>query len=564
MSLYEYAMRDSLTMTLPDRRIDVYEIAVRPRDPRAARVVGSLFLDRSSADIVRMSLTFTDAAILDRRIERLSVVLENALIEGRFWLPRRQELEVARAGTWLDFPVRGIIRGSWQICCYQINLALDSSQFSGPAIARAPFTRRQSFVWPEPLTDVLPGDIASVSEADVARVQEIAQGLVSRAVLARASDAALSARSLSDFVRYNRVEGLALGVGVAARWQGRWSLSAHGRRGLEDRKNKGRLRIGTLAGRVAINAYAERDFREVGGAWGAAGAAGAAVGGGGTVGGGGDIFEGSTVRNSLAAQEFGSDYTDPYDVSAFGTVLQASALGWRWSLQGEYVRQGALAVHATPARGRFEATVPAWPLEGAQLQLRSERTASVAGGTWHIGASLAGADLEPRRRADSLVRSSRWGRAVTDVRYHREQRDRVMRLRMFAAAAGSDGRDPVPPQALVYLGGPVSGPGYPFHALRARRGMMLHAEYGVRAPFPAIPLARYGRSAPNAMLLPFAHAIGISGVDASSEYGAGWYPSLGVALELFFDILRVEVARGVRDGRWSLTLDLSEGFRSIF
>ncbi|MGH7695684.1 MAG: hypothetical protein ACRENH_11925, partial [Gemmatimonadaceae bacterium] len=64
-AIYQYALRDSLTITLPDRKIAVYEVAVRPRDPRAARVVGSLFLDQGSADIVRMSLTFTDAAILD-------------------------------------------------------------------------------------------------------------------------------------------------------------------------------------------------------------------------------------------------------------------------------------------------------------------------------------------------------------------------------------------------------------------------------------------------------------------------------------------------------------------
>ncbi|HEY7569096.1 MAG TPA: hypothetical protein VH762_16060, partial [Gemmatimonadaceae bacterium] len=150
-AIYQYALRDSLTITLPDRRIAVYEVAVKPRDPRAARVVGSLFLDQGSADIVRMSLTFTDAAILDRRIERLSVVLENALIEGRFWLPRRQELEVARAGTWLDMPVRGVIRGSWQICCYQINLPIEAGVFTGAPIARAPFARRLGFHWNEPL-----------------------------------------------------------------------------------------------------------------------------------------------------------------------------------------------------------------------------------------------------------------------------------------------------------------------------------------------------------------------------------------------------------------------------
>jgi hypothetical protein len=540
-AIYEYALRDSLTITLPDRRIDVYEVAVRPRDPRAARVVGSLYLDRGSADIVRMSLTFTDAAILDRRIERLSVVLENALIEGRYWLPRRQELEVARAGTWLDLPVRGIIRGSWQICCYEINLAIDSTVFRGPPIARAPFAQRQSFEWPEPLTDILPSDVSTVTEEDVAKVQEMAQTLISRAVLARASNAAVSARSLSDFVRYNRVEGLALGIGAARQWGGRWSLAARARMGVDDEAIKGHMNLGARLGPIHTALFAQRDFRDVG-----------------------DISEGSSLRNSLAAQEFGSDYTDPYDVHAVGGMLQASALGWRWSLEGGFERQRPLAVHATPARGRFAATVPAWRLHGPHMALRVNRSARVAGGGVRLAATLSGADLVVRDDPDSTAQDSRFGRAVAEARYNRESADHVLRVTTFGAAAVSGEGDRVPPQALVYLGGPVSGPGYDFHAFRSRRAAMLHLEYGMRVPFPSIPLARYGRSPANARLLPYAHVIAVSGSAQQSAHASGWYPSLGIALELFFDMLRIETARGLRDGRWTFSLDLSEGFRAIF
>ncbi|MGQ0639310.1 MAG: hypothetical protein ACT4P6_00835 [Gemmatimonadaceae bacterium] len=540
-AMYEYALRDSLTITLPDRRIDVYEVAVRPRDPRAARVVGSLYLDRGSADIVRMSLTFTDAAILDRRIERLSVVLENALIEGRFWLPRRQELEVARAGTWLDLPVRGIIRGSWQICCYQINLAIDATVFSGAAIARAPFNRRRNFQWPEPLAEVLPSDIAGVPEEDVARVQEMAQRLITRAALARASSAALSARSLSDFVRYNRVEGLALGIGASRHWGGRWSVAGRVRTGLDDRATKGSARLGVVAGQFAAALFAEQDFRDVG-----------------------DISEGSSLRNSLAAQEFGSDYTNPYGVFAVGGVLQTTALGWRWGFEGAYVRHHALDVHATPARGRFESTIPAWRLHGPRGELRGNRTATFAGGALRLLANLSGGDLEVREITDSIAQNSRFGRAVAELRYNRERADRMLRVSAFGAAAVSSGGSAVPPQALVYFGGPVSGPGYSFHAFRARRGAMLHAEYGVRVPVPSLPLARYGRSPANAQLLPFAHVIGVSGSAAQGTHADGLYPSLGIAVEFFFDLLRVETARGLRDGRWTFTMDLSEGFRAIF
>lgn len=539
-ALYEYALRDSLTITLPDRRIDVYELAVRPRDARAARVVGSLFLDRGSADIVRMSLTFTDAAILDRRIERLSVVLENALIEGRFWLPRRQELEVARAGTWLDLPVRGIIRGSWQICCYQINLAIDSAVFVGAPIARAPFARRQSFAWPQPIAEILPTDIATVTEEDVARVHAVAQALVSRAVLARARGGALSARSVSDFLRFNRVEGLALGAGFRAQWAGHGSAAVSLRYGSDDRALKGRVRLGTTAGPLGLAMFAEREYRDAG-----------------------DVSEGSSLRNSLAAQEFGSDYTDPYDARAIGGALSIAALGARWDLQGSYVRQRALAVHATPARGRFEPTIPAWEAAGLELDLRASRARSWAGGELRLEGVLRGADLDGARD-DTLARDSRVLRATALVRFNRERPDHVLRLAAFGAAAGTSGDDPLPPQSLVYLGGSVSGPGYGYHAFRSRRGAMLHAEYGVRIPFPSVPLVRYGRSPASAMLLPYVHAVGIAAPVSAGVASRGVYPSLGVALEFFFDLIRVEAARGLRDGRWTMSVDLSEGFRAIF
>ena len=68
-----------------------------------------------------MAFTFTRAAYLDKRNEDVSIVLENALVQGRFWLPRRQEVEVRRTGTYLDFPARGIIRGRWDIGEYDVN-----------------------------------------------------------------------------------------------------------------------------------------------------------------------------------------------------------------------------------------------------------------------------------------------------------------------------------------------------------------------------------------------------------------------------------------------------------
>jgi hypothetical protein len=54
--------------------------------------------------VVRMAFNFTRAAFRDPALEDLFVVLENGLIETRFWLPRRQDIEIQRGGTVAGLP----------------------------------------------------------------------------------------------------------------------------------------------------------------------------------------------------------------------------------------------------------------------------------------------------------------------------------------------------------------------------------------------------------------------------------------------------------------------------
>src|SRR5205814_201013 len=92
----------------------------------------------------------TPHAYLDPRLEDVSIVLDNALWEGRFWLPYRQELEIRRRATWLDMPARGIIRARWEIDGYVFNVGLAPSWFQGDEITFLPKAERDSFPWREP------------------------------------------------------------------------------------------------------------------------------------------------------------------------------------------------------------------------------------------------------------------------------------------------------------------------------------------------------------------------------------------------------------------------------
>src|SRR6266566_2518009 len=342
LQVYDFAIHDSLQIRLGTRVLDVYEVRVRPKDDRQPRAVGAVYIDRETGEVVRMAFSFTRAALMDKDLEDVSVVLENALIEGRFWLPRRQEIEIRRTGSWLDYPARGIIRGRWEICCYEVNAGIPPSLFVGPEIVMAPAADRALHPFPfvGNVLDSLPPDVRAVTDEDVKKVQEEARALVRAQALARSRTFALSARHVSDVARFNRVEGLALGTGFLQRLGGGLAVAAAGRYGFSDEAAKGRgaIEYRTGAGSSLILA-AERQYPDVS-----------------------DEQATSLVRNTIAAQEFGSDYTDTYDVRAVSLAGSLARFGWRPSLEFAYERHEQLTVHARPANGRFESTVPALSL----------------------------------------------------------------------------------------------------------------------------------------------------------------------------------------------------------
>src|SRR5881392_1600085 len=63
---YDFALSDSFAIGSGSQRVRVYEVKVRPKDDRQPRVVGAVYLDASGGQVVRMSFSFTRAALLDK------------------------------------------------------------------------------------------------------------------------------------------------------------------------------------------------------------------------------------------------------------------------------------------------------------------------------------------------------------------------------------------------------------------------------------------------------------------------------------------------------------------
>jgi len=141
--IYDFALGDTTTIMLPEREVRVVTLRVRPKDFGLPRIVGTLYLDAETADLVRMAFNFTPRSYLDAELEDVSIVLDNALWERRYWLPYRQEIEIRRRATWLDVPVRGIIRARWEIDGYVLNLG---SRTAGSRATRSRSYRRPSAI----------------------------------------------------------------------------------------------------------------------------------------------------------------------------------------------------------------------------------------------------------------------------------------------------------------------------------------------------------------------------------------------------------------------------------
>jgi hypothetical protein len=535
---YDFAVGDSLQIRLGDRTLDVMQLRFRPRDQSAARAIGSVYIDRESGSLVRMSIGFTRAALKDKDLDDLSVVLESGLVEGRFWLPRRQEIEIRRSGTWLDYPARGIIRGRWDISDYTINVPVDAVFDTGPEIEAAPgakITRSglistSNFKFKGAVLDSLPPDVQAFASSDVAKLHDEVNDLVRARTVERANSIALAGTSVSQFVHVNRVEGIAVGAGLTLHPAPRLSLNGGTGYGFSDHGWKPHVALTYAAPNGASMSVAGYQMlRDVS-----------------------VVPERSGLINSFAAQEYGSDYTDLYRARGGSlTIAAPTGITLRPSLELAIEDQRMAAVHARPASGKFAPATPVVPLreQRATLHLDAPRF-----DLFGMDASAALSLSAIRDEEHALAHfASEHGKGVgTFAATHTTG---AGQLAISLLAAGLTDGHRLAPQSLIELGGPVTAPGYDFHSLTGTRALAAHAEWRVRVPFIPVPLGSWGRAPATATLAPFVHAAWVD--------GKGWYPSVGAGVLTVFDLLRFDVARGTRDGRWSFYFDVNRDFWAI-
>ena len=531
-ALYDYALGDTTTLALPRRVVRVVALRVRPKDFSLPRIVGTLYLDAGTADLVRLEFNFTARAYLDPQLEDVSIVLDNALWEDRFWLPYRQEVEIRRRATWLDIPARGIIRGRWQVDGYQFNLGLATSWFAGEEITALPKVERDSFPWREPLAAVIQDVAEPVRQSDLAAVRAQVDRIAGEHVLSGLKARRLGARGVSDLVHANRVQGLTLGAGVVWRAGGEGrELRVLGGYGFADRRATASVAGVARSGRGVLQVDLFRAVRDVG-----------------------DAPVIAPILNTFTAQEFGDDYGDYY-LATGARVAYRHGLGTRgeWSAAVGRETVDSLALRARPATGVFRPNPPL-ALSGVDLvELGLRRRSEGFAVRRDLHAELA---LEGGRVAGGATYVRVAG--VAHVLFPLGGTRALLRAQGGAASADLPGH-----RAFV-LGGRGTLLGDDFRRWGGRRMALLHGEWRVPVPFLSIAVGPYARTPGAIILAPFAAAGWADRPVTGTPWAAtpGTRATLGLAVE-WLGVLRLEGGIGMQTRQLRLAVDLTRDLWGI-
>ena len=534
MRQYDYVLRDSLRLRTGQGTLTVHEIGVRPRDFKVPAVVGTIYLEVGTAALVRFRFSFTPAAYRDNQLEDISIVLENSLWENRYWLPYRQEIELRRRTTWLDFPARGIIRGRWEIGGYDFNTPIDPSVFAGPAIAGL---QRPAPEDTSRFTGSLDSAIADVAAPLNAQDMDALRTEVERIAGTRAlgglASRRLAARSLSDVVKVNRVQGLTFGFGATlGSPTSRIQFRPYAALGTSDERLLGSLAINLHAGRARFGVEGFRRIRDFS-----------------------DVPVITPVFNSIAAQEFGKDYGDY-------VLLEGASLSSRLSngrntttIEVFYERPQSVDVAATPASGSFR---PNPPLGGLEVDdVGGFRTTFERGS----GGIAVTHDLQGSVSLEAGKNGAEYWRIAAQGRWLTQALGQELVSRVYLGW----GSNHLPMYRSFVMGGRGTLLGEPFRAYGGRSIALIHTELRFEAPFPAIPLGSFASTGRSIVIAPF-----VAAGWAERPYGLlpwaesdGIRPVAGIAFEWFMRLIRLEAGVGLRTGEIGVTLEVHRDWWGI-
>lgn len=531
-SVYDFRLVDSLSVHLAgtSEPVRVYELEVRPRRLDQPALIGSIFIDKASSAIVRMNFTFTPASYVDRRLDYIRVSLDNGLWDGRHWLPNEQELEIRRQAPELNLPAGAVIRGVLRIGGYQFNQELPPGFFRGPPVVAMPKSVRERHAFEAGLYDGL-DELGLSTSTDLSTLTRQAAEIVGRHYLSGLPRLRLFLPGASSVLRYNRAESLFLGTGLSYSTGGASRFDLRG--GYATGPDRVMLGWGwrrELGYSARLQLEAEYDaLRDMGIRPGTAG-----------------------LLNTMAAAFAGEDFLDPYYARGIGLRYERRFGGpWSGTIELGYEEHRAAELSATTAvfdgQARFRPvrSITEGTLLSGRASLRRQVPPASAGG---LGGGLVvelGAFEDDFYLLPTLQLA--WSRRTGDRRASLDLR----------AATGAGVGD-LPPQKLFLLGGAATLPGYEYRSFAGTRFALAELEASREIVGPWVRgrvLGAVGWAGLGSATLP---------TDWQAGPTNGLRATLGAGIGLVYDLLRIDLARGLSDGgKWQAILSVNPSLADI-
>lgn len=532
LEVYDYMLVDSLTLHLPgvSGAVTVHEVQVRPRNPDIPGIIGRVYFEAGTGALVRMTFTFTAASYVDPRLDYINVTLENGLWLGRFWLPHEQRLDIRREMPELDLPFGTVIRTRMRVSNYRFNESESDILFSLPVqVTFAAPEERQNFPFEAPI-DAEWRVEGLAQPADLAELRREARGLVEARALSGLQSRRLGFGSVSDIIRYNRADGLVLGLGA----------------GFDSSGLRGRVHGGWAFGASQPTARVDLDLGSPGGV---SGSISGYINRTGEV--GGDLPS-SRLMNSLSTLFLAEDWTDPFHASGVAANVTLPSDGRYTFGAGLRVEQQRPA-ELTSTFSLFEddeamrAVRPIVRGTHASAEVFASREAPlVGGGVWGASTTASINTLD----GDEFI----FGKLSAELSAAWSLSSRRTRIELGAVGRTLLGEAPV--QDIFLLGGRGTVPGYDYRSFGGGQAVTARtlAAADLTHPWLRGRLSGYlgwtgARHAEDALQLWEVPAAG------------GVRGSVGVGVGLFYDILHVDVVRGLSgDGTTQLIVEIQPDF----
>lgn len=535
---YDYRLSDSLSIRVgtSTEPVRVYRVDVRPKDSSQHALVGAIYVDQRQGDIVRMEFTFTRSSYVDRQLDYINISLENGLWKGRFWLPARQQVEIRRQLPELGFPAGGVIRGTMTVNGYRFNQGLPDWRFAGPRVVAVPMTQARTFAFEKPI-DAEMREEGIGPERELGEVRREAAELIREHALSGLPATRLDIPAASTIARYNRAEGLAVGFGARSSPREQVALGIYGgwAFGPMHPLVRGDASLTKPGYRVSASGYANqpRDIAVV------------------------PVISGA--MNTLSSALAGRDYSDLFYASGGRLDLSRPVIrGWTGTFTGRVEDQRS--AHRETEQSAFGDFRPVRPIDdglmlgGAVSLTHASPSGKATAWTATVGVDGGHLELDDDTAALAPQGSLDFARPRLDVGITRRWPGGA-RLETALNAGAAVGT--LPAQALYLLGGRGTVPGYAFRAYGGDRFATLRATLSTDVSSPWLRGRLLGAAG-------WADAGGV-GEEALARFGAVPMStpkfSVGAGVGIFYDILRVDIARGLSSGgRWELIVEANPSF----